>query len=134
MNKNLFNIIGWLTLIIMGILWIVKGYLSIYLLLVPVTSLAFAIGDGSVKKVKKLRKITVNQTVFIVVSFIFSVAIVFGLIQLANYVIVHIFELSGAFKTFSQIVAILVSLYPVKFTFWTVLHRVNEDLNAKSEA
>lgn len=134
MNKNLFNIIGWLTLIIMGILWIVKGYLSIYLLLVPVASLAFAIGDGSVKKVKKLRKITVNQTVFIIVSFILSVAIVFGLIQIANYVIVHIFELSGTFKTVSQIVAILVSLYPVKFIFWTVLHRVNEDLNAKSEA
>lgn len=133
MNKNLFNIIGWLTLIIMGILWIVKGYLSIYLLLVPVASLAFGIGDGSVKKVKKLRKITVNQTVFIVVSFILSVAIVFGLNQLANYVIVHILELSGAFKTLSQIVAILVSLYPVKFTFWTVLYGVNEDLNAKSE-
>lgn len=118
----------------MGILWIVKGYLSIYLLLVPVASLAFAIGDGSVKKLKKLRKITVNQTVFIIVSFILSVAIVFGLIQLANYVIVHIFELSGTVKTVSQIVAILVSLYPVKFIFWTVLHRVNEDLNAKSEA
>src|SRR5699024_11468952 len=129
MNKNLFNIIGWLTLIIMGILWIVKGYLSIYLLLVPVASLAFAIGDGSVKKLKKLRKITVYQTVFIIVSFILSVAIVFGLIQIANYVIVHIFELSGTFKTVSQIVAILVSLYLVKFIFCSVLLRLYDVFN-----
>src|SRR5699024_9761902 len=99
--------------IIMGILWIVKGYLSIYLLLFPVASLVFAIVGGSVKKLQKLRKITVNQTGFIILSFILSVAIGFGLILRATYFCVHIFELSVTFNIVSQVIAILVSMYPV---------------------
>lgn len=133
MNKKVFNLLGWFLLIIIGLLWLIYGYLSIYLLLVPVTYLAFLISDGSVKKLKKLKNITLKQSISILLSFIISIAIVFGFIQFANYIINIKLELSGWLKTTSQIVAVIISLYPVKFTFGSFLYRINNDLNAKSE-
>lgn len=131
MNKKVFNIIGWILLIGMGASWIVIGYSSWYLLLLPLAYICFSISDGSIKKAKKIRKMSVSQVVLILLSFVVSVGIVFGLIQLANYVINNSLHLTGWMKTFSQIIAVILSLYPVKFTFGSVVYKVTSDLNAK---
>ena len=133
MYKKTAHVIGWLTLIILGLLWVLKGYLSIYLILIIIAYIAFSISDGSIKKLRKLKHITVAQVIFIIISFIFSVAIVLGLIQLSKYIIDHILALSGWLKIGSQILAIFLSLYPVKFTLGSVLLKVGEDLNARDE-
>jgi len=57
------------------------------------------------------------------------VGIVFGLIQLANYVINDKLHITGIIKTVSQIFAIIISLYPVKFTFSNIVSKIYGDLN-----
>ena len=125
-NKKVFNTIGWILLLIMGISLIVFGYSSWYLLLLPLSYISFSISDGSIKKIGKL---SISQVFLILLALVVSVGIVFGLIQLANYVINDKLHLTGVIKTFSQIVAIIVSLYPVKFTFGLIVYKVYGDLN-----
>lgn len=119
--------IGWVLLMILGISWIVFGYSSWYLLLLPLSYISFTISDGSIKK---LGKLSISQAALIVFAFVVSVGIVFGLIQLANYVINDMLYLTGVIKTFSQIIAIIISLYSVKFTFGSFVYKVYGELNA----
>lgn len=112
--------------------WIRFGYLDIYLLGLPLTYLCFSISDGSIENLKKVKRISRSQSVYLVFSFIVSVIVVFALIQLANYLINNVLQLEGWIKTFSQIVAVILALYPVKFTFGSIVYKVNEDLNSKS--
>ncbi|SFL33882.1 hypothetical protein SAMN04487943_10151 [Gracilibacillus orientalis] len=127
MNKKAFNIIGWMLLIVMGGSWIVFGYSSWHLLLLPLSYICFSINDGSFKK---LRRLSISQVFLILFALAVSVGIVFGLIQLANYVINDKLHLTGVIKTFGQIIAIILSLYPVKFTFGSIVYKVYGDLNA----
>lgn len=113
----------------MGVSWIVFGYSNWYLLFRPISYISFSINDGSIKKLGKIKKMAVLQVILILFAFVVSVAIVFGLIQLANYLINDILHLTGVIKTFSVIVAIILSLYPVKFTFGSVVYKVANDLN-----
>lgn len=131
MNKSFFNILGWILLICIGVLWLIYGYLSIYLLLVPLASIAFSISDGSILKMKKIKELTFKQSMLIIMSFIISVALILGLLILAHYIINTVFELSGWAKTISQIIAVILSLYPIKLTFWSMLDKVNRDINEK---
>ena len=73
---------------------------------------------------------TILQLLLILIAFIGSIGIVFGLIQLANYLINNIWHLTSKFKTFGVIIAVIVSLYPVKFTFGSIVNKVTKDLNA----
>ncbi|PWA07904.1 disulfide bond formation protein DsbD [Pueribacillus theae] len=128
MNKKVFNIIGWLLLLGMASLWIGFGYSSWYLLLLPSAYIFFSIYDGSMnKKLIMMKKLSMRQVILIIFAFISSVAIVFGLIQLANYLINHMLQLQGWIKTLSQFIAVIISLYPVKFTFGNVVYRVSAD-------
>ncbi len=131
MNKKVFNIIGWVLLIGLAASWIRLGYLDIYVLWLPVTYLCFSISDGSIKNLKKIKKLSRSQSISVVFSFIISVIVVFALIQLANYLINDVLHLQGWIKTLSQIIAVIVALYPVKFTFGSIVYKVNEDLNSK---
>lgn len=127
LNKKTFNIIGWILLLVMGVSWIVFGYSSWYLLLLPLSYINFSISDGSLKKIGKL---SISQATIILFALAVSVGIVFGLIQLANYVINEKLHLTGVIKTISEIIAIIISLYPVKFTFGSIVYKIYGDLNA----
>ena len=124
MNKKVFNRIGWALLIGLVASWIRFGYLDIYLLLLPVTYICFSISDGSIKNLKKIKKISQSQSISIVILFIVSVIIVFALIQLANYLINEVLHLQGWVKTLSQFIAVALALYPVKFTFGSIVYKV----------
>ncbi|MBC5636316.1 disulfide bond formation protein DsbD [Ornithinibacillus sp. BX22] len=124
MNRKTFNIIGWILLLGMGASWIGFGYSNWYLLLTPMAYLSFSINDGSIKKLGKIKQISLLQVILILVAFIVSVSIVFGLIQLANYMINDMFHLTGGIKTLCVIIAVVFSLYPVKFTFGSVVYKV----------
>jgi len=67
---------------------------------------------------------SILQVIIILFAFVMSVAIVFGLIQLANYLINDILRLTGGIKTLSVIIAVILSLYPVKFIFGSVVYKV----------
>lgn len=132
MNKKVFNIFGWVLLIGLGGSWIWFGYLDIYLLWLPVTYLCFAISDGRIKRLKKMKKLSVSQYLQLVFSFILFVMVAYFLIQLANYLIRDVLHLHGSLKTFSQIIAVILVLYPVKFMFGSIIYKVNEELNSKN--
>ncbi|HHW36150.1 MAG TPA: disulfide bond formation protein DsbD [Bacillales bacterium] len=131
MNKKVFNIIGWALLLGIGISWIGYGYSSWYLLLLPLAYISFSIYDGRIKKLRKIKQMSILQVILILFSFIISVGIVFGLIQLSNYLINDILHLTGWIKTFSWIIAVILFLYPVKFTFSSVVYKITKDLNEK---
>ena len=128
MCKKTFNALGWIILLGMGISWIVFGYSNWYLLLLPIAYIFFLVNDGSIKELKRIRKMTIFQVFLILFALVVSVAIVFSLIQLSSYLINDVLYLTGGIKTFSEITAIILSLYPVKITFGTVVYRVANDL------
>ncbi|PIC77551.1 disulfide bond formation protein DsbD [Sporosarcina sp. P19] len=130
MNKKIFNTIGWILLLGIGVSWIAFGYTDWYLLLVPLTYMCFSISDGSISKMKNIKKIKVSQIVFILLAFIVAVGIVFGLIQLANYLINDRLGLTGWVKTLSQFIAIIFSLIPIQFAFGSVIYKVFGDMNS----
>lgn len=127
MNKNTFNKIGWILLLVLGISWIAFGYSNWYLLLLPLSYISFSISDGNIKK---LGKLSMSQVALILLALVVSVGSVFGLILLANYVINDKLHLTGVIKTVSQIIAILISLYPVKFVFGSIVYKIYSDINA----
>jgi hypothetical protein len=130
-NKTVFNVIGWILLLAMGVSWIVFGYSSWYLLLLPLSYMCFSISDGSIKKFKKIRKMSIPQGILILFAFFLSVGIGFGLLWLSSYLINDILHLTGWIKTFGILIAIIILLYPVKFAFWGIVYKVNGDLNKK---
>ena len=108
--------------------WIRLGYLDLYLILLPAAYVCFSIKDSSINKIKK---VSILQVILILFAFIASVAIVFGLIQVANYLINDKLHLTGWKKTLSQFVAVILSLYPIKLAFNIVLYKINNDLNTR---
>ena len=128
MCTKTFNALGWIILLGMGISWIVVGYSDWYLLLLPIAYISFLVNDGSMKKLKRIRKMSIFQVILILFGLVVSVAIVFSLIQLSSYLINEVLHLTDRIKTFSEIMAIILCLYPVKITFGTVAYRVANDL------
>lgn len=133
MCTKTFNALGWIILFGMGISWIVVGYSNWYLLLLPIAYISFLVKDGRVKKLKRIRKMSIFQVILILFGLVVSVAIVFSLIQLSSYLINEVLHLTGGIKTFSEIMAIILCLYPVKITFGTVAYRVANDLKGTGE-
>ncbi len=131
MSEKIFNVIGWFILVGMGVSWIMFGYSNWYLLLLPIAYLSFSINDGSIKKLAKIKQMPIFQIVLILFSFIVSVAIAFGLIQFASYLINDVLQLTGVIKTISVIVAIILSLYPVKIMFGSVVYKLAENPNSR---
>jgi len=115
----------------MGASWIGFGYSSWYLLLLPLTYICFSIYNGRIKRLEIINRMTISQVILILFALIVSVGIAFGLFQLANYLINDILHLTGWIKTLSQFIAVILSLYPVKFTFWSIVYKVIGDLNEK---
>lgn len=126
MNKKAFNIIGWILLLVLGVSWLVFGYSNWYLLLLPLSYISFFVSDG---RIKKLGELSMSQVILILFALAVSVGVVFGLIQLANFLINDKLHFTGWIKTFSQIIAVIVSLYPVKFIFGRIVYKVFSDLS-----
>ncbi len=125
LTKKTFNIIGWILLLAIGVSSIIFGYSNLYLLLLPLSYISFSISDGSIKKLSKL---SISQAALILFALAVSVGIVFGLIQLANFIINEKLHLTGVIKTFSQIIAIIISLYPIKFIFGSIFYKIYSNL------
>lgn len=128
MNKKVYKIIGSTILLIMTISWFVIGYSNWYLLLLPISYICFSISDGSINKLSKL---SISQFALILFALAVSVGIAFGLIQLANYVINDRLYLTGRIKTFVQIIAVILSLYPIKLLFGNFVYKIYSEINAK---
>lgn len=128
MDKKFFNVSGWVLLLGMFVLWIRFGYTDLQLLLLPAIYLCFSIGDG---KIKKLKWLSVSQIMMVVFSLIISVAIAFGLIQLARYLIYDVFHLQGTLKTLGEWLAVILSLFPAVIAFRSVINRIDDSLKGK---
>lgn len=128
MNKKIFNVIGWILLLGMVALWIGFGYSDWNLVLLPAAYLCFSINNGNLKKLKRL---TLSQIMLVVFAFIVSVAIAFGLIQLANYLIHDVFHLQGTIETLSEWLAVILSLFPTIIAFSSVINKIDDSLKEK---
>lgn len=128
MKQKTLNSIGWILLLMTGVSWIIFGYLSWYLLTVPLAYISFTMSEGGLEKMKIWKKISAKQLILIAGSFILSVAVAFGLIQAANYLINEVFHLSGWIRTLSRFAGVVLALYPVKILFGTVVYKVIEEL------
>nr|WP_202412495.1 disulfide bond formation protein DsbD [Halobacillus litoralis] len=114
----------------MGASWIGVGYSNWYLILLPMAYISFSINDGSIKKIGKIKQMSILQVILILFAYVTSIVIVYGLLQLSSYLISDILHLTGGIKTFSVIIAVILSLYPVKFTFGRVVYKLTNGLNA----
>lgn len=121
---------GWILLLGIGVFWIAFGYTGWFLLFLPLTTLFFSISDGSISKMKNIKKIKVSQIVLILIAFMIAVGIVFGLIQLANVLINDVLGLTGWIKTISQFIAIILSLIPIQLAFGSLIYKVIGDVNS----
>lgn len=131
MLQNIYKISGWL--IIMSILFILIFYQYTDWLL-PLAFFAYiclTIAEGRGDKIKRWSMLSIKQLLKITLLFILSIVIVFGLIQCAKYIIDDLFDLTGFYRTISVFIAIILSLYPVKFTFWSYISSISEDLAKK---
>src|SRR5699024_4587191 len=128
MNKESFNNIGWLLMIGLAFAWFKIGYSNWYPLIILLAYISFSVADGSIKKLAKLKEVPYGKIALILLSFLVSVAMVLGLIFFANYLIKNVWELSGSLKMIAEILAIIISLYPVKFTFGSLVYKLTEDL------
>lgn len=131
MNKEIFVNIGWLVMIGIAFAWLKFGYSSWYLLFALLAYASFSVADGSIKKISKVKKLPIINILLILLAFILSVGIVFGLISVANYLINHLWELTGALKMIAEITAIIISLYPVKFTFGSLVYKLTKSMRTE---
>lgn len=132
MSKKAFNVLGWVILIGMGISWLTIGYSTWYLFLLPIAYISFELAAGPMKMIEKIKRISLSQAAAVLLAFVVSVAIVVGLIQLAHYLIDDVWHLTGMLRSVVVIVAILLSLYPVKFTFGSIVYKVTQKENASN--
>ena len=128
MNTRFFNVSGWVLLLGIVALWLRYGYTDWQLVLLPVAFLCFSIGNG---KIKKMKWLSLSQITLLIVSFIIAVAIGFGLIQHANYLINDVFHLQGAFKTISVWAAVIISLFLAVTPFSSIINKVDDNLKKK---
>lgn len=126
MFQAIFKLIGASLLLGLGISWLTVGYSSWYMVIVLLAYVSFSISDGKIKKWTKVKQIPFRHMIFILFAFVLSVAIIFGFIQLSNYLINDIFHLTGMTKTIMIYIAIILSLYPMKFTLASIVYKVME--------
>ena len=127
MFQAIFKCIGAIILIGVGIYWLKFGYSSWHIFLLLLGYLAYSTGDRRMKKLTIVKQIPFRSILLLIFAFVLSFAIVFGLIQLSNYLINDIFQLTGMAKTIMIYLAIILSVYPVKFTFGSIVYKVMED-------
>ena len=127
MESNMYNTFGWLILIGLLFSWLTFGFHWIYSLLIFLAYILFLIGEGAIKRFRREKHIPVGNLVVIIVSFVVSVAVVFGLIYGAKYVMNEIWQVPGGVKGILEIIVILIALYPVKFTFGTIVSKLIKD-------
>lgn len=127
-NIKFFNIVGWVLLLGTVALWLWHGYTDWQIALLPASFLCFSIGNG---KIKKLKWISLPQIMLLIVSLIIAVAIGFGLIQLAKYLINDVFHLHGILKTTSVWVSIIISLFCAVTPFSSIINKVDGSLKKK---
>lgn len=71
------------------------------------------------------------QVLLMIGTFILAVAIAFGIIQGAGYVIREFLHLQGWIKAVIQFIVVIFALYPAKYLFGTVLLKVVENVKAQ---
>ena len=128
MNKKVFNIIGWTLLLSFPVIWLIYGHMSWLFVLLLGSYLCFSIENG---KIKKLKWLSASQIILLVVSFLISVAIAFGLIQLAYHLINSIFHLQGALKTMFEWISSFLSLIIVLIPFGSIINRIDNNIEEK---
>lgn len=124
MNNKILSGLGWLILLIMAITWLTTGYTSLFLFTLPVAVIFFSIGDGSYTDWKVEKKLSLKQVLTIGSAFLFAVAIVYFLLQLAGFLISNVLHLTGPAKVIMQFLAVVLCLYPIKFLFVSVVGKI----------
>lgn len=125
MNKKTWNLMGWAFLIVIAVSWIGFGYSNWFLLLLPLAQLSFSVSDGSIKKLGKLSS---SHWLRLSFALVITVAVVFGLILLASFFITNVLHMTGWSKTVTQVIAIILALYPAKFLYGSVVYKVFDDV------
>lgn len=115
----------------MAIIWIFYGYTNWFLLCLPVATICFSIHDGSIKEWKIIKRFSVKQVLIIIGMFIVAVALAFGLIMLAKYLIQDMLHLQGWVKTVSQFAAVILALFPAQYLFSSILLKFSEEAAEK---
>lgn len=133
MKGETFYNVGWLILIGIAFTWLKFGYSNVFLLLVPLAYICFLMANGTIKKLRIVNNIPIGKIGLILLSFVFSVAIFFGLIYYANYLINEKWVIEGGIKAILEIIAIMISLYPIKFTFGTMVEYFTKNLKEREE-
>ncbi len=116
---------GWAFLIVIAVSWIGFGYSNWFLLLLPLAQLSFSVSDGSIKKLGKLSS---SHWLRLSFALVITVAVVFGLILLASFFITNVLHMTGWSKTVTQVIAIILALYPAKFLYGSVVYKVFDDV------
>lgn len=116
---------GWAFLIVIAVSWIGFGYSNWFLLLLPLAQLSFSVSDGSIKKLGKLSS---SHWLRLSFALVITVAVVFGLILLASFFITNVLHMTGWSKTVTQVIAIILALYPAKFLYGNVVYKVFDDV------
>lgn len=80
---------------------------------------------------KNVKKFTVFQALLIIGTLILAIAIGFGFMQLAAYIIRDFLNLHGWIKTVSKVIAILIALIPARYLYATVLLKVVEEVKTQ---
>lgn len=130
MDKAPFTNIGWLLIIGVAFSWLKFGYSNWFPLLVLLAYLSFSAGDVSLGKFELVKQLPILNILLIIVSFILSVALVFGMIYAAKYVIQDLWQLGSFLRPIAEILAIIIALYPVKFTFGTIVYKLTEKVRS----
>lgn len=130
MNKALFTNIGWLLLIGIAFTWLSFGYSNWFPLLVLLAYLSFSAGDGSLGKLKVIKQLPILNILLILASFLLSVAVVFAVLYGAKYLIHDLWQLGSLLRPIAEILAIIIALYPVKFTFGTIVYKLTENVRS----
>lgn len=118
----------------MAMTWIFYGYTNLFLLFLPIATICFSIHDGSIKEWKIVKRFSVKQVLTVIGTFMIAVAMAFGLIMLAKYLIQDIFHLHGWVKTVSQFVAVILALFPAQYLFSSILLKFTEEAAEKETA
>ena len=133
MNNKWFNRGGWFILLGMAVTWIFYGFSNIFIFLILAARICFSIYDGSIKKWKIGKRLSLLQIFRVIGVFIVAVAIAFGIIMLAFYLIRDIFHLSGIVKTIAQFIAVMIALFPASYLLQLNLKKVIKNVKAQEE-
>lgn len=122
--NKLYLLLGWVILLATALVWLLHGFSSLFSISLLASYTCFSIHNGSIKKLDLIKKLSFTRLALIIFAFLVSIAIIFGLIQLANFLINDVLHLTGWISTTIKIFAIILSLYPIKLIFGIIVYRV----------